>query len=389
MKRLSTHQAARVCLVVLPLVAGVVAAAPRREAGRTTSPRHPILEAYPPALEARLGIWRPFLERLPKRVEGDTRFVIQRVSRWVPGQTLRVAFQGGDAAAHREIAEAASEWMQHGNIKLDFGLDPAQGTYRSWSREDREYAAEIRISFDQPGYWSTVGNDSANGDICPPREASLNLEGFDADRPGDWRTVVLHEFGHALGFHHEHQHPAAECDSEMRWEDDSGYVPTQDASGRFGPDSAGRMPGIYTMLGGPPNQWPRGQIDHNLRKLKDTEAYFTGPFDPNSIMKYHFPEWMYKKGQQSRCYSERNLEISAQDKRGTQQVYPTNPAAVKSILNNLRAFLTAALKKEDLPPGTRKLFEAELRLVNTQLSQAQSPRGTGSLPHTPKREPNV
>src|SRR5690349_10941147 len=105
----------------------------------------------------------------------------------------------------------------------------------------------------------------------------MNFEGFDVQLPQDWRGVVLHEFGHALGLEHEHQHPVQPCD--FRWEDDPGYTPTTDRFGQFTPDEAGRKPGIYTLLGGPPNRWSREMVDFNLRKLPDSSAFRTSAFD--------------------------------------------------------------------------------------------------------------
>jgi hypothetical protein len=51
------------------------------------------------------------------------------------------------------------------------------------------------------GYWSHVGKDSIDSTLSGggPGEASLNLDSFDKSLPSDWRGIVMHEFGHALG----------------------------------------------------------------------------------------------------------------------------------------------------------------------------------------------
>ena len=48
---------------------------------------------------------------------------------------------------------------EYANVKFDFRIG---SNFREWSPSDNLYTAEIRISFDQPGYWSTVGRDSVD-----------------------------------------------------------------------------------------------------------------------------------------------------------------------------------------------------------------------------------
>ncbi|HKC11258.1 MAG TPA: hypothetical protein VKI41_04275, partial [Vicinamibacteria bacterium] len=206
---------------------------------------HRVLEGYPGGIQARLEAKKRFLAASPPATS-QTRFefVFRVLGRWWQGQTLRVAFRGGDTALRKDIADATADWTSHGNVKLDFGWDAQAGRHREWSPSDTDYGADIRVSFDQEGYWSLIGPDSIDRAIARPGEASLNLQGFDSGRPPNWRTVVLHEFGHAFGFEHEHQHPTQGCDSDFRYQDDTGYAPTTDSSGQYKPDSQGRRPGI-------------------------------------------------------------------------------------------------------------------------------------------------
>jgi hypothetical protein len=113
---------------------------------------------------------------------------------------VRVAFLGGTPALHAEVADATKQITDACNLQFDFGLDPATGQYRSWSTEATEYAAEIRVSFDLPGYWSLVGTDSIDAAVGRPDEAaggrpyqrSLNLLLTDGQR------ICFADFGLAL-----------------------------------------------------------------------------------------------------------------------------------------------------------------------------------------------
>src|SRR5262249_10077151 len=147
-----------------------------------------------------------------------------------------------------------------------------------------------------------------------PHEESMNFGGFDRGKRPDWRAIVLHEFGHALGFKHEHQHPTEGCNSDFRWEDDPDYQPTTDIRGQYIQNKNGRRPGIYTWAAGPPNYWPKRMVDHNMRQLPQSHMYKTTAFDAQSIMKYSFPVWMFARGENSPCFSAgTNKELSKMD----------------------------------------------------------------------------
>jgi hypothetical protein len=282
-----------------------------------------VMEAYPDHIKARLEARERFATRPPGA--GALEYVLASARLWRPGHRLTVAFYGGRPALHSRIAETAREWTRHGHLDMDFGEAGPAGPFRTWSPADRSFAADVRISFDEPGYWSLVGRDSADRAIVEPGESSMNFDGFAEQLPPDWAATVLHEFGHALGFHHEHQHPLGGCDASFRWDDDAGYRPTRDELGQYIPDAAGRRPGLYTLLGGPPNEWSRATVDHNLRQLRPSHAFQSGPFDLQSIMKYSFPAWMLHDGEQSPCFSRWNAVLSEADRQGMARAYPRSP----------------------------------------------------------------
>jgi hypothetical protein len=312
-----------------------------------------VMEGYPTKLQARLEQRQRTFRNLAQSPTGHApRFIINLSKRWQPGQTLRVAFRGGDDALRKDIADTVADWTKYANLKLDF-VDPATGNARTWSKSDTQFVAEIRVSFDQSGYYSLVGNDSTNPLVTKAGEESLNLEGFDRQRPSDWKAVALHEFGHAIGFEHEHQSPVATCD--FRFDDDPGYVATTDQFGQYIPDSQGKRPGLYTLLGGPPNNWPQAVVDFNLKQLPESHAYAVGSFDKDSIMKYFFEDWMFSSGTQSPCYtSSENRMLSSGDKEGAAKVYPRSPELIKASAELRAKALGEIMKIKNLPAATQQ-----------------------------------
>ncbi len=262
--------------------------------------------------------------------------VILKSRVWNPQEmALTVAFLGGSEDLREKIISTVNAWSTAADIRFDFGTP---GAFHEWTRADVTYKASIRIAFDQQGYWSFIGSDSIDPSVAGPAQASMNFQGFSQGLPDDWQGVILHEFGHAIGFEHEHQSPGSNCNAEFRYQDDPGYVATKDMYGSFVPDSQGRRPGIYTVLGGPPNDWTSQQVDFNLRQLANTSDLRFSAFDVKSIMMYSFQSWMFVNGDQSSCYTPENQILSQQDQRAALEVYPRDVnAAISKAIQNFKA----------------------------------------------------
>jgi hypothetical protein len=64
---------------------------------------------------------------------------------------------------------------------------------------------QVRISRAPGGYWSYLGTDILS---IPKNQPTMNLEGFVlSTSDSEFERVVCHEFGHTLGFPHEHTRP--------------------------------------------------------------------------------------------------------------------------------------------------------------------------------------
>ena len=92
----------------------------------------------------------------------------------------------------------------------------------------------------------------------------MNYGWIDANSPEEeLRSVVLHEFGHALGLIHEHQNPVG------------GIIFNREA--------------VIRDLSGPPNDWSVSEIEFNVLTPASPDDVAATAMDPNSIMMYPIP----------------------------------------------------------------------------------------------------
>jgi hypothetical protein len=144
----------------------------------------------------------------------------------------------------------ANEWSNAANIKFTLCTDI--------------FDSDIRISFrENRGYLSAIGNSACDSNYIG--KTTLWLENLDLRSDEEFRRVVLHEFGHAIGLEHELQSP----NSNIQWDSVAVY--------RY-----------YNTT----YQWSKEMVNDFIFSKIHTGEYTR--FDPSSIMIYAVPGFLTK-----------------------------------------------------------------------------------------------
>lgn len=195
---------------------------------------------------------------------------------WKPGRTLRVRFLDNPPQRVREqIEKYAHQWEQFANIKFIFGDDPK---------------AEIRITCTRgKGSWSYLGTDALTISRSKP---TMNYGWFTEQTPEhEFSRTTLHEFGHALGFIHEHMSPAG----NIPWNRQAAY--------RYYMGTQG---------------WTQQQVDSQIFGKYAASQTNASVYDPKSIMHYPVPKELTTNGFEVGW----NNALSDGDKTFTRKLYP-------------------------------------------------------------------
>ena len=228
--------------------------------------------------------------KLPPRINNDGSYSNIGVSRqplagetnkmWDPGQTITVflSTNKGSDFIREKVKFYARQWENIANIKFDFNS--------SFSN------AKIKVEFDKDNRsWSWIGREVL---FNPFQLYTVHFGMFTNSTADDeFRRVIEHEFGHALGFIHEHQSPAG---GGIPWDKEK----------------------VYAYFSGPPNNWTRADVDFNIfNRYSKTNTNYSA-YDPLSIMHYDFDASLTTNGVSTPV----NTDFSVTDRQYARQLYP-------------------------------------------------------------------
>jgi hypothetical protein len=224
---------------------------------------------------------------LPKAIKGaignSPKLAVQIAAlwscKWQNGAEIRVGFLNGEPAVQQKIEHYAHMWESYANIKFKFGAaDP-----------------QIRIKLRPGGSSSYIGTDA----LSPSLNGQPTMYyGWLSPTTSDdeYSRVVLHEFGHALGAIHEHQHP----DSGIPWNKPKVYD-------------------YYAATQVPP--WTHEDVENNIFNVMNRSWLQYGSYDKKSIMHYAIPkeltDGVFEVGW--------NRDLSDLDKTVMATIYPAAP----------------------------------------------------------------
>ncbi|KAJ7575765.1 hypothetical protein C8J56DRAFT_1063008 [Mycena floridula] len=218
-------------------------------------------------------------------VESDTlrTAVVFKSIKWNAGEKITIKFLNGEyepSGFREKVKKYAAEWIVPGltaNLKFDWVQDGD---------------AEVRIAYDNKSRknWSCLGTQCY--EVKDQSEPTVKFYWPPGETEKDHARHVRHEFGHVLGFVHEHQHPQA----SIPWDLNALYA--------------------YYSQGDRDKAW----VNANVAGVYNVEDVDFLSYDKTSVMHYEIKEeWVTDK---SYKVDPPSLVLSRKDKELAYKSYP-------------------------------------------------------------------
>jgi len=211
---------------------------------------------------------------VPSQSGRAKRSVSSHTKYWRPGRTLDIALYDEDEEIIQKVKGIADTWLKHANLKFNF-ISGETG--------------DIRIYINNLGDGGGISAEGTDALALLPQQPTMILE-IDPD-DARFEYVVLHEFGHVLGLHHEHQHP----DASIPWDLSKVYAWHLQ---QFG--------------------WNRETVDRNVLPLPRSANYTYGDYDRYSVMHYS----VSRETTLGNWEQGENAVLSAKDIMAVRKAYP-------------------------------------------------------------------
>lgn len=181
----------------------------------------------------------------PIKESATSRSVIAKNALWDVGQTIKVGFLNGSPLLQDTVKHFVAEWAKYANVQFKF-VENGKTNIRIY------FNPNSIVSYSSIGTYSRYVNQT---------KPTMVLALKETDSAALLRRVILHEFGHALGLFHEHQHP----ENDIQWNKEVVYD-------------------YYAQIG-----WSKGLVDYYVfNKFSKSITQFC-EYDPSSIMHYPIP----------------------------------------------------------------------------------------------------
>lgn len=229
-----------------------------------------------------------------------------RIKPCLQGRDFLIYCFDGKASMHQQVLAVLQEpkygWEAHCGARFRF----------TTSRDE----ADVRLTFQQQGYWSIVGPAElypgmslSEPTMCLQFDSSSIPTAHDyfADRNAKkcifFRRKVLHEFGHVLGFVHEHSHP----DADIPWLPDA----------------------VFAKYCKGPGEKEKERVRNNWLTAKKHHQVLHNDYDPDSVMHYPIDPQLLTKAWIIEDHVAKS-DISAKDAEHARRMYGPPALAASS-----------------------------------------------------------